>query len=82
LEHLCCEDRLGELGLFSLEKRRLWVDLIVGFQYLKGSYQKDGDNLLSRACCNRTKGDGFKLKEGRFRLNIKKRSFTVRVLKP
>jgi len=81
LEHLCCEERLRELGIFSLEKRGQQGDLRAAFQYLKGAYKKDGENVFSRACCDSTGGNGFKLREGRFRLDIRKNFFTVRVMK-
>jgi len=81
MEHLFYEERLIDLGLFSLEKRRFQGDLIAVFQYLKGDYRKDGDKLFSRACFNTTMGNGFKLKEGRFRVDIRKILFTMRVVK-
>ena len=80
LEHLSYEDRLRELGLFSLEKRRLWGDLTVAFQYLKGAYWKAGEGLSVRECSDRTRSNGFKTKKVIFRLEIRNKFFTVRVL--
>ena len=56
LEHLSYEDRLRELGLFSLEKRRLHGDIIAAFQYLKRAYRKDGEGLSIRECSDRMRG--------------------------
>jgi len=62
------------LGLFSLENRRLWGGLTAAFQCLKGAYEEDRDRLFSRACCNRTKGNGFKLR-GRIQTRYKEEFF-------
>ncbi|PKU47790.1 hypothetical protein llap_1899 [Limosa lapponica baueri] len=81
LEHLCYEGRLRELGLFSLEKRRLWRDLRAAFQYLKGAYGIDEEGLFSREWSHRMRSNGFKLKEGKFTLDIRMKFFTVRVVR-
>ena len=81
LEHFPYEDTLRELGLFSQEERRLQGDLIVAFQYLKGAYRKAGEGHFRRAGSDRTRRNGFKLAEGRFRLDTRKKLFTVGVVR-
>jgi len=80
LKYLSYEVRMRELGLFSLEKRTLQGDLIVTFQFLTRTYKKDVENLFVRACCDRTRVNTFKLREGRFRPDIRKEFFTLRVV--
>lgn len=58
------------MGLFSLEKRRF-----------QRASKKDGNRLFSRAYCNRTRGDGFNLKEDSFRLDIRKKISMMRLVK-
>ena len=56
--------------------------LLWPFKYLNGDYKKDGERLFNKACSDKTRGSCFKLKESRFRLDIKKKIFTMRVVRP
>ena len=82
LEHLSYEERLRELGLFSLKKRRLRGDLIYAYKYLQHGCQEDGARLSSVVPSNRKKGKGHKLKHRKFCLNTRKNFFPLRVTEP
>ncbi|XP_058657373.1 triadin isoform X21 [Ammospiza caudacuta] len=79
LEHISYEDRLREMGQFSLEKRRLRGYLIAVFQYLQGACKRAKEGLVTTACSDRE--NGFKLKEVGFSLDIREKVFTVRVVR-
>jgi len=73
VEHLLYEERLSNLGLFSLGKRRLRRDLINVNKYLKGG----GRQMV--VCINRAKSNGLELEHRKFHTNMQKNLFMIRV---
>ena len=77
LEHFSCEERLRDMGLFSLEKNGLGY-LVNAYQYLMYGSQVDEARIFLVACSDRTRGNGQKLEQRKFHNNTRK-NFPVRV---
>ncbi|OWK60092.1 hypothetical protein RLOC_00002071 [Lonchura striata] len=74
------DNRLRELGLFSLKNRQLRGEVTNIYKHLKEGGQEDGARPFSLVPSNRPKGNEQKLMHRKFHLNMRK-NFTVQVAK-
>jgi len=52
------------------------------YSFINGAYKKGGEGLFTRVCSGRTRGNSSKLDEGRIRIDIRKKFFPMRVVRP
>ena len=82
MEHLSYEDRAERAGAVQPGQEKAPGRPESNFSVSKGGlYKKEGDRLFSRVSCGRTMGNGFELEGVRFRLDIRKNLFTMRVVR-
>jgi len=80
-EGMSYEERLRALDLLSLENGRLRGNLIALCNFLRRGSGEGGADLFSLESSDGTQGNGSKLCQGRFRLDMRKHFFTERVVK-
>lgn len=66
LEHRLYKERLRELGLFTLEKRRLKGDLVTAFRYLREAYREDSAKLFTEVPGGRMRDSDHQCKQRKF----------------
>jgi len=75
LKYLPYKERLRDLGVISLEKRRPRGAPINACKYLKCGCQMDGARIFSMVPCNRTRGNAHRLEQKKFHMNIRRKFF-------
>ncbi|RMC12074.1 hypothetical protein DUI87_11209 [Hirundo rustica rustica] len=81
LEHRADEEQLRELGVFSLEERRFREDLIAVYNSLKGEVSLVGTELFSQVTSYQRRGNGLKLKQSMFGMDIRKKFYVENIIK-